>query len=154
MAIWQAYCELEIVPSLHSNLAGATSATGAGLAGGGLVGATAGWGVGPCATNFWKSAQPAHEIIMSKARAERTRVASGDISCRRQDGFRLSQSAGLRSLQHITAAHDSDTCRDGGEGLAISQTKLAGRSGLPADHACGKRRARRGIQCPPAIGDD
>jgi hypothetical protein len=34
MAIWQASCELEIVPSLHSNRgAGTVSATGSGLAG-------------------------------------------------------------------------------------------------------------------------
>ena len=96
MAIRQASCELEIVPSLHSNLAGATSATGAGLAGGGLAGATAGCGAGPCATNFWKSAQPAHEIRINRARAERTCIASGDISRRRQDWFRLSQSEDLR----------------------------------------------------------
>lgn len=145
MAIRQASCELEIVPSLHSNLAGATSATGAGLAGGELAGATVGWGAGPCATNFWKSAQPAHEIRMSRARAERTCVASGDISCRRQDWFRLSQSAALRSLQHITAARDSTHAGrcDGGEGPAIRQTGFAGRQGLPADQACGKRQAQR-----------
>jgi hypothetical protein len=52
MAIRQASCELETVPSLHSNLAGAASATGGGLAGEGLAGTAAGWGAGACATNF------------------------------------------------------------------------------------------------------
>jgi hypothetical protein len=49
MAIRQASCELEMVPSLHSNLAGAASATG-----GGLAGAAAGWGggAGACAIDF------------------------------------------------------------------------------------------------------
>jgi hypothetical protein len=37
MAIWQASCELEIVPSLHSNLGGAASASGGGLAGGAVA---------------------------------------------------------------------------------------------------------------------
>jgi hypothetical protein len=47
IAIRQASCELEMVPSLHSNLAGAASATG-----GGLAGAAAGWGAGACAIDF------------------------------------------------------------------------------------------------------
>jgi hypothetical protein len=47
MAIRQASCELEIVPSLHSNLAGAASATG-----GGVAGAAAGCGAGACAIDF------------------------------------------------------------------------------------------------------
>lgn len=48
MAIRQASCELEIVPSLHSNLEGAAaSATG-----GGLAGAASGWGAGACAIDF------------------------------------------------------------------------------------------------------
>jgi hypothetical protein len=46
MAIRQASCEVEMVPSLHSNLAGAASAAG----GGGLAGTAAGWGA--CATDF------------------------------------------------------------------------------------------------------
>jgi hypothetical protein len=93
MAIWQASCELEIVPSLHSNLgAGAASATGSGLAGtdevvadeavgeeavGDDAGTAAGGGV--CATSFWKSAHPAHDNVINKARAERTCGASGEI---------------------------------------------------------------------------
>jgi hypothetical protein len=51
MAIRQASCEVEIVPSLHSNLAGAASATGGGLAGTwAACGAAA--GEGACVTNF------------------------------------------------------------------------------------------------------
>ncbi len=49
MAIRQASCELEIVPSLHSNLGGAASATGGGLAG---AAAGWGWGAGACAIDF------------------------------------------------------------------------------------------------------
>jgi hypothetical protein len=47
MAIRQASCELEIVPSLHSNLAGAASE-----AAGGFAVAAAGWGAGACAIDF------------------------------------------------------------------------------------------------------
>jgi hypothetical protein len=47
MAIRQASCELEIVPSLHSNLAGAASAVA-----GGFAGAAAGWGAGACTIDF------------------------------------------------------------------------------------------------------
>jgi hypothetical protein len=78
IAIWQASCELEIVPSLHSNLGvGAASATGGGLAGGDEAGTAAGGGV--CATSFWKSAHPAHDNMINRARAERTCGASGEI---------------------------------------------------------------------------
>jgi hypothetical protein len=82
IAIWQASCELEIVPSLHSNRgAGTVSATGSGLAGAGeavgdeavadeAVGEAAGGGA--CATSFWKSAHPAHDNVINRARAERT----------------------------------------------------------------------------------
>jgi hypothetical protein len=95
MAIWQASCELEIVPSLHSNRgAGTVSATGSGLAGTDAVvageaveeavvedavaeeGCTAAGG-GACATSFWKSAHPAHDNVINRARAERTCSASG-----------------------------------------------------------------------------
>ena len=80
IAIWQASCELEIVPSLHSNRGGTASATGGGLAGGGVVCVdevcTAAGG-GFCATSFWKSAQPAHDNVINRARAERTCGASG-----------------------------------------------------------------------------
>jgi len=89
MAIWQASCELEIVPSLHSNRgAGTVSATGSGLAGTDEVvaGEAAGEedagtaaGGGACATSFWKSAHPAHDNVINRARAERTCGASGEI---------------------------------------------------------------------------
>jgi hypothetical protein len=93
MAIWQASCELEIVPSLHSNRgAGTVSATGSGLAGTDEVvaGEAAGEeavaedagtaaGRGACATSFWKSAQPPHDNVINRARAARTCGASGEI---------------------------------------------------------------------------
>jgi hypothetical protein len=92
IAIWQASCELEIVPSLHSNRgAGTVSATGSGLAGiepvvaGEAAGEAAvvdsagtAAGAGVCATSFWKSAQPAHDNVINRARAERTCGASGE----------------------------------------------------------------------------
>jgi hypothetical protein len=92
IAIWQASCELEIVPSLHSKRgAGTVSATGSGLAGTEPVvageavaeeaedetGIAAGGGV--CATSFWKSAHPAHDNVINRARAERTCSASREI---------------------------------------------------------------------------
>ena len=67
IAIWQASCELEIVPSLHSNLGGVASATGAEMD----DDATAGCGAGACATDFSKAAQPAHENNINNATAER-----------------------------------------------------------------------------------
>jgi hypothetical protein len=110
MAIRQASCEVEMVPSLHSNLAGAASATGAGLAGG-VAGTWAGWdaGAGACATNFWKSAQPAHQTSINRARADRTCVASGEISAANRIGLVSAKPAARGFLQHTMAADDSDT---------------------------------------------
>jgi hypothetical protein len=88
MAIWQASCELEIVPSLHSNRgAGTVSATGSGLAGTDeavedeAVGEATGTAAdgGACATSFWRSAHPAHDNVINRARAGRTCGASGKI---------------------------------------------------------------------------
>jgi hypothetical protein len=99
IAIWQASCELEIVPSLHSNRGvGAVSATGDGLAGGGeacedVPDAAAGGGV--CATSFWKSAHPAHDSMINRARAERTCGASGEIP-RLMVGFVFSRPDSVR----------------------------------------------------------
>jgi hypothetical protein len=91
MAIWQASCELEIVPSLHSNRgAGTVSATGSGLAGADEAveddTGTAAAG-GACATSFCKSAHPAHDNVINRARAERTCGASGEIPTADQLGF-------------------------------------------------------------------
>ena len=63
----QPVCENEIVPSLHSNLGDAASATGAGLA------ATAACcGAGACATGFSnEEAQPAHQTESNKTRSIR-----------------------------------------------------------------------------------
>jgi hypothetical protein len=57
----QPVCETEIVPSLHSNLGGEASATGAG------VGAAACGGAALCATGFCDQAQPAHDSKISRA---------------------------------------------------------------------------------------
>jgi len=110
MAIWQASCELEIVPSLHSNRAAgaAAAATGGGLAGEGEPGgdeavgdetcgdeACTAAGGGVCATSFWKSAHPAHDSMINKARAERTCGASGEIP-RPMSGFCLQPTDSVR----------------------------------------------------------
>jgi hypothetical protein len=57
-------CEVEIVPSLHSNLAGAVSATGAVFSS-----AAACWGAGACAAGFSDAnqAQPAHQREINTA---------------------------------------------------------------------------------------
>jgi len=128
MAIWQASCELEIVPSLHSNLAGAASATG-----GGMAGAAACWGAGACATDFWKSAQPVHENEINKARADRTCVASGDTSSGRQGGFVSANppACGHCSIQRPSMIRTYAGRCDGGEGV-----------GNPANQVCGIYRGR------------
>jgi hypothetical protein len=115
MAIWQASCELEIVPSLHSNrgAGAAAAATGGGLAGEGEPGgdetvedeavgdetsgdeACTAAGGGVCATSFWKSAHPAHDSMINKARAERTCGASGEIP-RPMPGFCLQPTDSVR----------------------------------------------------------
>jgi hypothetical protein len=71
MLTWQPVCEIEIVPSLHSNLAGAASATGAGFSA-----AAACCGAGACATGFWNEAQPAHQTEINKTRSIRMCAAS------------------------------------------------------------------------------
>jgi len=55
MLMRQPDCEVEIVPSLHSNLAGAASATGAAFSSTAVC-----WGVGAGAADFSDKAQPAH----------------------------------------------------------------------------------------------
>jgi hypothetical protein len=58
----QPCCEVEIVPSLHSNLAGAASATGA------VFSSTAAcWGAGASAAGFSDRAQPAHQKQINTA---------------------------------------------------------------------------------------
>jgi hypothetical protein len=68
----QLYCDVEIVPSLHSNLAGAASATGAILSS-----AAADWGAGASAAVFSDKAQPAHQREINTAMPIRIWVASG-----------------------------------------------------------------------------
>jgi hypothetical protein len=68
----QPYCETEMVPSLHSNFAGAASASDAGFRG-----VAACWGTGASATGFTGAAQPAHEREINKTAPVRIRVASG-----------------------------------------------------------------------------
>ncbi len=75
MLTWQPVCETEIVPSLHSNLAGAASATGAGFSA-----AAACCGAGTCASGFWNEAQPAHQTEINKTRSIRMFAASGSYS--------------------------------------------------------------------------
>jgi hypothetical protein len=58
----QPCCEVEIVPSLHSNLAGAASATGASFSS-----AAACWGAGASAAGFSDRAQPAHQRQINTA---------------------------------------------------------------------------------------
>jgi hypothetical protein len=68
----QPYCEVEIVPSLHSNLAGAASATGAVFSGA----AACCWGAGASAADFSDKAQPAHQREINTATPIRIWVAS------------------------------------------------------------------------------
>jgi hypothetical protein len=67
----QPVCEIEIVPSLHSNLGTGSAACG------GIDAAAACCGAGACATGFGDKAQPAHESRIDKAKPVRIRVASG-----------------------------------------------------------------------------
>jgi hypothetical protein len=105
MATRQPSCEIETVPSLHSNLGDAASATG-----GGFAGTAACWGAGACAAGFWKKAQPVHENAIDRARTNRTCAASGTApAAGRLASWNQPVSLGL--LQHITAEPDSDTHR-------------------------------------------
>jgi hypothetical protein len=71
----QPYCEVEIVPSLHSNRAGAASATGA--TGAVLSSAAACWGAS--AAGFSDKAQPVHQREINTATPIRIWVASGPL---------------------------------------------------------------------------
>jgi hypothetical protein len=71
MAIWQASCEVEIVPSLHSNLAGKASATGAGLSTAACAGA------GASAAGCRTPVQAAQQKQINKTATDRIRIASG-----------------------------------------------------------------------------
>jgi hypothetical protein len=70
----QPCCEVEIVPSLHSNLAGAVSATGAVFSC-----AAACWGAGANAAGFSDRAQPAQQSEINTAMPIRIWVASGPL---------------------------------------------------------------------------
>jgi len=83
MATRQASCEVETVPSLHSNLAGASATLG------GFAATAACWGAGACAAGFSRSAQPVHENAIKRARANRTRAASGNTPAADQVGLVL-----------------------------------------------------------------
>ena len=77
----QPCCENEIVPSLHSNLAVAASATGADRSG-----AAACCGAAACAAGFSDNAQPAHESEISTTMPIRICVASGNYSSGKRGG--------------------------------------------------------------------
>jgi hypothetical protein len=103
----QPCCEVEIVPSLHSNLAGAASATGAVFSSTAVC-----WGAGASVADFSDKAQPAHQREIKTAMPIRIWVASGPfqrpirmVSCDDQP----CRATELR--QHTTAAHDSDMTR-------------------------------------------
>jgi hypothetical protein len=70
----QPYCDVEIVPSLHSNLAGAASATGG--TGAVFSSAAACWGAGASAAGFSSQAQPPHQRETNTAMPIRIWVAS------------------------------------------------------------------------------
>jgi hypothetical protein len=72
MLMRQPDCETEVVPSLHSNLAGAASPSGSTF-----CSVAACWGAGTCATGFCDQAQPAHESEINRTAPVRIRVASG-----------------------------------------------------------------------------
>jgi hypothetical protein len=69
MLMRQPDCETEVVPSLHSNLAGAVSASDAAF-----CGVAACWGAGASATGFRDEAQPVHDSEISKTATIRIRV--------------------------------------------------------------------------------
>ena len=69
MLMRQPDCEVEIVPSLHSNLGGVASATGAGFS-------SAAACCGATAAGFPDKAQPAHQREINTATPIRIRVAS------------------------------------------------------------------------------
>jgi hypothetical protein len=77
MATRQASCEVEMVPSLHSNLAGPVSATGGGLSGAAACGGAGAWAAG------FDSAQAAHDRAISKTTPNRICVASSNDDCGR-----------------------------------------------------------------------
>jgi hypothetical protein len=98
-------CEVEIVPSLHSNLAGAVPATGAVFSS-----AAACWGAGACAAGFSDAnqAQPAHK----ERSIQQCRSAFGELPEHRSGRcgwFRATTRLAAYELrQHTTAGHDSN----------------------------------------------
>jgi hypothetical protein len=99
----QPCCDVEIVPSLHSNLAGAASAAGAGFSS-----AAACWGAGASAAGFSDKAQPAHQGKISTAMPIRIRVASGSLQRPMRMVLCRDQPAACEFPQHTTAGHDSN----------------------------------------------
>jgi hypothetical protein len=70
----QPNCEVEIVPSLHSNLAGAGSATGAVFSSTAVC-----WGAGASVADFSDKAQPAHQREIKTAMPIRIWGAFGPL---------------------------------------------------------------------------
>jgi hypothetical protein len=99
----QPCCEVDIVPSLHSNLAGAASATGAVLSG-----AAACSGAGASAAGFSDRAQPAHQRQINTAMPIRIWVTSGPLQRPMRMVSCHDQPAACELPQHTTAGHDSN----------------------------------------------
>jgi hypothetical protein len=94
----QASCEVEMVPSLHSNLAGAASATGADFSAG-LSAAAAGCGADASATGFWNRAQATHESAISTTTPNRICVAPATALAAKMMSFIESPSMGCLNIQ-------------------------------------------------------
>jgi hypothetical protein len=96
----QPYCDVEIVPSLHSNLAGAASATGG--TGAIFSGAAACWGAGASAAGFSNQAQPPHQRAIDTAMPIRIWLASRTLR-RRCGWFRAMTNLAAPTLQPMSS---------------------------------------------------
>jgi hypothetical protein len=126
----QPYCEVETVPSLHSNLAGAVSATGAAFSN-----ATACWGAS--AAGFSDMAQPAQQSEINTAMPIRIWVASGPLQRPMRMVSCYDQPAAYEIPQHTTAGHDSNI-----EGLTAHPVRA-----LHGADACHSARAPNISEC-------
>ena len=128
----QPCCEVEIVPSLHSNLAGAVSATGAVFSC-----AAACWGAGANAAGFSDRAQPAQQSEINTAMPIRIWVASGPLQRPMRMVSCYDQPAAAEIPQHTTAGHDSNI-----EGLTVHPVRA-----MHDADACHSARAHNISDC-------
>jgi hypothetical protein len=128
----QPCCEVETVPSLHSNLAGAVSATGAVFSG-----AAACWDAGANAAGFSDMAQPAQQSEINTAMPIRIWVASGPLQRPMPMVSCYDQPAADEIRQHTTAGHDSNI-----EGLAAQPVRA-----MHGADACHSARAHNISEC-------